>query len=244
MNSNPEAGHFNHVNLKVVLPNFKRFIHFPTRDNNILDQVYCNISGAYKAAAAPHLGSSAHICDELIPDPWSVGQNQPPKQFRYGLKRLPQHCRTVLKSLTGKCLKMTQNWRPTHSPSWPMCGSECRLYYPQSLSRSTMVSKPETIVWQNSGVYARSSGRSLQVRWQAGLQQGLDRTEEGHPEGQKQVQTAQMALCWQQPTWNSTPFCHSTAVFKWRNVLHIFATLVAVQAFLPTVKSPVCESGL
>uniref|UniRef100_A0A3B3I9A9 Reverse transcriptase domain-containing protein n=1 Tax=Oryzias latipes TaxID=8090 RepID=A0A3B3I9A9_ORYLA len=72
MNSNSEAavivaGDFNHVELKAVLPKFQKFIHFPTRDNNTLDQVYCNIPGAYKAAAAPHLGMSDHISVELTP---------------------------------------------------------------------------------------------------------------------------------------------------------------------------------
>ena len=72
MNSNPEAvvivaGDFNHVELKAVLPKLKKFIHFLTRDNNILDQVYCNIQGAYKATAAPHLGMSNHISVELTP---------------------------------------------------------------------------------------------------------------------------------------------------------------------------------
>jgi len=94
MNSNPEAavivaGDFNHVELKAVLPKLKKFIHFPTRDRNILDEVYCNTPGAYKAAAAPHLGMSDHISVELTPA-------YKPKQFRYGLRRLVQHYRTVL----------------------------------------------------------------------------------------------------------------------------------------------------
>ena len=72
MNSNPEAAvivarDFNHVELKAVLSKFKKFIHFPTRDNNTIYEVYCNISGAYKAAAAPHLGMSDHISVELTP---------------------------------------------------------------------------------------------------------------------------------------------------------------------------------
>ena len=61
MNTNPEAavilaGDFNHVELKAVLPKFHKFINFPTRDNNILDHAYCNIPGAYKAAADPYFG--------------------------------------------------------------------------------------------------------------------------------------------------------------------------------------------
>ncbi len=50
-----------------TLSTFHKFINFPTRDCNILDQVYCNISGAYKAVAVPHFGMSDHISVELIP---------------------------------------------------------------------------------------------------------------------------------------------------------------------------------
>lgn len=39
----------------------------PTRDDNIWDQVYCNIPRGHRAAAAPHMGISDHICVELIP---------------------------------------------------------------------------------------------------------------------------------------------------------------------------------
>ncbi|KAK0137684.1 hypothetical protein N1851_026114 [Merluccius polli] len=72
MNAYPEAavivaGDFNHVELKAVFPKFQKQIKFPTRENNILDQVYCNISGAYRAVAAPHLGMSDHISVELLP---------------------------------------------------------------------------------------------------------------------------------------------------------------------------------
>lgn len=61
------AGDFNHVELKAVFPKFYKYINFPTRGNNTLDQVYCNIPAAYKAVAAPHLGMSDHISVELIP---------------------------------------------------------------------------------------------------------------------------------------------------------------------------------
>ncbi|XDV25252.1 hypothetical protein PO909_029198 [Leuciscus waleckii] len=44
------AGDFNHVDLKTVMPKLYTSIHFPTRDNNILDQVYTNIPRAYKGA--------------------------------------------------------------------------------------------------------------------------------------------------------------------------------------------------
>ena len=61
------AEDFNHVELKAVFPKFKKQINFPTRENNILDQVYCNIPGGYRAVAAPHLGMSDHISVELLP---------------------------------------------------------------------------------------------------------------------------------------------------------------------------------
>ncbi|KAI3374480.1 hypothetical protein L3Q82_006305 [Scortum barcoo] len=58
MNNNSEAavivaGDFNHVKFKAIFPKFY--------------QVYCNIPGAYKAVAAPHLGMSDHISVNLIP---------------------------------------------------------------------------------------------------------------------------------------------------------------------------------
>lgn len=72
LNAQPEAivivaGDFNHVELKAVLPKFHKNINFPTRGNNILDQVYTNIPGAYKAAASSHLGMSDHIALEMTP---------------------------------------------------------------------------------------------------------------------------------------------------------------------------------
>lgn len=57
MNLDPEAAGIvalNHVELKAVLLKFWKFTHFPTTDNNRLDQVYCNIPGT-KRAATPHM---------------------------------------------------------------------------------------------------------------------------------------------------------------------------------------------
>lgn len=61
------AGDFNHVELRRVLPKFHKNINFPTRGNNILDQVYTNIPGTYKAAASSHLDMSDHIALEMTP---------------------------------------------------------------------------------------------------------------------------------------------------------------------------------
>ncbi len=49
------AGDLNHANLKSVLPKFHKYVNFLTREENILDQVYCNISDAYKASPLPYL---------------------------------------------------------------------------------------------------------------------------------------------------------------------------------------------
>ncbi len=54
------AGDFNHVNLKKILPKFNTNIFTPTRGKTVLDQVYTNIRGAYKAIVSPHLGLSDH----------------------------------------------------------------------------------------------------------------------------------------------------------------------------------------
>ena len=61
------AGDFNHVNLKKVLPKFHQNVDFPTRGKNILDCVYTNIKGAYRAEPLPHLGHSDHSTVMLIP---------------------------------------------------------------------------------------------------------------------------------------------------------------------------------
>ncbi|KAK3559559.1 hypothetical protein QTP86_013724, partial [Hemibagrus guttatus] len=61
------SGDFNHADLKTVMPRLHTNVHFPTRENNILDQVYTNIPCAYRAAPSPHLGSSDHISIELTP---------------------------------------------------------------------------------------------------------------------------------------------------------------------------------
>ncbi len=61
------AGDFNRTDLKTVMPKLHTNLHFPTRDKNILDQVYTNIPGAYKATLSPHLGLSDHISIEMIP---------------------------------------------------------------------------------------------------------------------------------------------------------------------------------
>ncbi|KAK0142227.1 hypothetical protein N1851_020114 [Merluccius polli] len=61
------AGDFNHANQKKVLPKFKQYVDFPTRGNNMLDCVYCNITGAYRATPLPHLGQSDHSTVMLIP---------------------------------------------------------------------------------------------------------------------------------------------------------------------------------
>ncbi|KAK0145556.1 hypothetical protein N1851_015510 [Merluccius polli] len=61
------AGDFNHANLKKVLPKFKQYVDFPTRGNNVLDCVYCNITGGYRATPLPHLGQSDHSTVMLIP---------------------------------------------------------------------------------------------------------------------------------------------------------------------------------
>ncbi|XP_017571279.1 uncharacterized protein LOC108438167 [Pygocentrus nattereri] len=43
------AGDFNHCNLRTVLSKYHQHVSFPTRESNILDQVYSNVRGAYRS---------------------------------------------------------------------------------------------------------------------------------------------------------------------------------------------------
>ncbi|KAI4883243.1 hypothetical protein NFI96_004646 [Prochilodus magdalenae] len=61
------AGDFNHADLKSVMPKFYNNVHFPTRESNILDQVYTNIPHLYKVKPSAHLGLSDHISLKLTP---------------------------------------------------------------------------------------------------------------------------------------------------------------------------------
>lgn len=71
-NKHPEAffivaGDFNHTNLKTVVPRFFKNVNSKKRKGRTLDQVYTNISGAYKAHPLPHLGHSDHLSLFLTP---------------------------------------------------------------------------------------------------------------------------------------------------------------------------------
>ncbi|KAI5611074.1 gastrula zinc finger protein XlCGF28.1-like [Silurus asotus] len=75
------AGDFNHSNLKSVLPKFHynvsistsgdktldQHVDFAKRGANMLDLIYTNIPGAYRAEPCPHLGLSDHCSVMLIP---------------------------------------------------------------------------------------------------------------------------------------------------------------------------------
>lgn len=84
------------------------------------------------------LGLSDHISVELITTKtqlWSAGWDQPPEQFRYGLRRLLHQYRTVLNLLTGRCLKMAQILRRKTNLSRTLCSSALMQVYPQHQSR-------------------------------------------------------------------------------------------------------------
>lgn len=61
------AGDFKYAILKSVLPKFNKYMNFPTRKKNALDQVYCNIPNAFKASPLPHPGLSGHLSVSLMP---------------------------------------------------------------------------------------------------------------------------------------------------------------------------------
>uniref|UniRef100_A0A3B1KH12 Reverse transcriptase domain-containing protein n=1 Tax=Astyanax mexicanus TaxID=7994 RepID=A0A3B1KH12_ASTMX len=61
------AGDFNHADPKSVFSGLFKHIDFPTRGNNILDQVFTTHRGAYRASPLPHLGASDHLTIMLMP---------------------------------------------------------------------------------------------------------------------------------------------------------------------------------
>ncbi len=53
-----EAGHFDQIDLRTVLPKFHKHVHNPIKRNNTMGHVYTNI---------PHFGQSDHISLLLLP---------------------------------------------------------------------------------------------------------------------------------------------------------------------------------
>ncbi|XP_054631629.1 uncharacterized protein LOC129181035 [Dunckerocampus dactyliophorus] len=72
------SGDFNHCNLRTVLPKYYQHVSFPTRENNILDQVYSNMKGALKAVPRPHFGKADHISIFLYPTYRQLLKQAPP----------------------------------------------------------------------------------------------------------------------------------------------------------------------
>ncbi|KAI4899059.1 hypothetical protein NFI96_009056 [Prochilodus magdalenae] len=62
----------------LIMTNALWHVSFPTRENNILDQVYSNVRGGYKAAARPHFGRSDHISVFLYPAYRQLLKQAPP----------------------------------------------------------------------------------------------------------------------------------------------------------------------
>ena len=60
-------GDFNHCNLRTVHSKYFQHVNVHTQDRNMLDHVYSNICGAYKAVPRPRFGLSDHISLFLYP---------------------------------------------------------------------------------------------------------------------------------------------------------------------------------
>ena len=107
----------------LILPSkVHKSVDFPTRDRNILDQVYANILGAYKAAPSPHLCSSDHISSHL--GNYSILQtsnllDQLLKMSKTGVRKPLHYYRTVLKTQPGKCSHREKTQRNTPY-LWPI----------------------------------------------------------------------------------------------------------------------------
>lgn len=68
----------NHCSLHTVLPKYHQYINFPRREKNIVDHVYCNVKGAYRAVPCPHFGQSDQISLFLYPSCRRVLKQIPP----------------------------------------------------------------------------------------------------------------------------------------------------------------------
>lgn len=58
---------FFQINLRTVLPTVHQHVQIQIRGRNILDHVYTNTSGRYKALPHPHFGIPAQISLLLLP---------------------------------------------------------------------------------------------------------------------------------------------------------------------------------
>ncbi|KAK3561861.1 hypothetical protein QTP86_017474, partial [Hemibagrus guttatus] len=96
------AVHFNHANLKSVLPKFHQHVDFATREVIALDLVYTNIPGAYHEEPRSHLGYSDHISVMLIPAYRPLVRHSKPV-LKQSQKEPALLFRTVLSALTGTC---------------------------------------------------------------------------------------------------------------------------------------------
>jgi hypothetical protein len=61
------TGDFNQCTLNKQLPNYEQVVKCNTRGDKVLDLLYCNIKGSYKAIAKPPLGDSDHNMIHLLP---------------------------------------------------------------------------------------------------------------------------------------------------------------------------------
>lgn len=86
---------FFQINLRTVLPTVHQHVQIQIRGRNILDHVYTNTSGRYKALPHPHFGIPAQISLLLLPT-YSQLINHQLKLWRYGQMKPQQPYRTVL----------------------------------------------------------------------------------------------------------------------------------------------------
>ncbi|KAI4897628.1 hypothetical protein NFI96_030833 [Prochilodus magdalenae] len=90
---------------------------FPTRENNILNQVYSNVRGGYKAAAQPHFGRSDHISMFLYPAYRQLLKQAPPvgnaedyKRARYDLRRSIRQAKRQYRVKLEGCYTSADSW--------------------------------------------------------------------------------------------------------------------------------------
>ena len=81
-NANPEGimivlGDFNHCNFQPNVPLYQQTVTCPTRGNNILDKMYCNIRNSYRSYQKSKLGNSDHNMVLLAPTYKQILKREP-----------------------------------------------------------------------------------------------------------------------------------------------------------------------
>ncbi|KAI4899983.1 hypothetical protein NFI96_001451 [Prochilodus magdalenae] len=117
------AGDFNHCKLRTVFPKYHQHLSFPTRENNILNQVYRTVRGGYKAVAWPHFRQSDHISVFLYPAYRQLLKQAPPNWEVFRTAAVREDCTVDLEEYASGVTSYISTCIETIVPT-----KRCRTY--------------------------------------------------------------------------------------------------------------------